>query len=90
MKCVYWYTGAFDVHVSSGKGGYIVEMTPRESPLSADVADATRARFLRDLIDHQTRSLVARETATVRELLIAKAFAHEAEGIITGAEAASR
>lgn len=40
------------------------------------IDDQLISRIKQDLIDFRLREIVSRETATIRELLIAKAFAH--------------
>jgi His-Xaa-Ser system protein HxsD len=81
FKCFYWYGRDFDVVIThtTDMGGLLVSLTPRGSPLSPEATEAVVARVKRDLVDFKTRDIIARETQAIRELLVAKAFAHSDE-----------
>lgn len=54
---------------------FIVQLTPLpDSKLEEKELESMLLRLKRDLIDFNLRDIVAKETRTVRELLIAKAF----------------
>jgi His-Xaa-Ser system protein HxsD len=74
-KCVYWFTDNFDVSISrSGESTLIVEIAAKKDPISTDEMLSLESRLKRDLIDFKTREIIQRETQTIRELIIAKAF----------------
>ena len=73
-KCFYWYGGDFGVEIAVHSED-LFEVTMRPTNLLEDL-NATVDRVKRDLIDFKLRDIVDRETKTVRELLIAKAFAY--------------
>jgi His-Xaa-Ser system protein HxsD len=73
-KCFYWYGGDFDVEIAVHSED-LFEVTLRPTNLLADLT-ATVGKVKRDLIDFRLREIVERETRTVRELLVAKAFAY--------------
>lgn len=80
FKAVYWYGDRYDVRIDrSGDDALTVNLRPLGSDLSDEVASALEERFYRDLIDHRTRHIVSKETASIRELLVAKAFSHSEE-----------
>lgn len=54
-----------------GNGAVIVELAPREERASLrDIA----GEFANALVDYRLRALIAAETGTIRELLVAQAF----------------
>jgi His-Xaa-Ser system protein HxsD len=54
---------------------FAVVLSARRPPLLGDDLTALISRVKRDLVDFRTRDIVARETQSIRELLVAKAFA---------------
>ena len=76
FKTLYWYGGDYDIDVSATPDGLAVTLRLLGGgAISDERLGALTTRFRRDLIDFRTRAIVARETQTVRELLVAKAFA---------------
>ena len=73
-KCFYWYTRDYQVLIEPTDGGCTrVRLQPKEgAAFPAAILDQVH----NDLLDFQLREMIAEETRTVRELLIAKAFAH--------------
>ncbi|RYE57212.1 MAG: His-Xaa-Ser system protein HxsD [Sphingobacteriales bacterium] len=73
-KCFYWYGGNFDVVISHpNTQQYQIELSPKfESP----DFNETISKVKRDLIDFKLRNIVTKETQTIRELIVAKAFAN--------------
>ena len=73
-KCFYWYGGNFNVDISiiSDKL-FLVKLQPHSE--KADLEN-TLQKIKRDLIDFKLRDIVTKETKTIRELIIAKAFAY--------------
>lgn len=74
FKCFYWYTGKFDISITNKDNSVIVAMS--SIPDGETITETYIAKIRRDLIDFKLRSIVAEETKTVRELIIAKAFAY--------------
>jgi His-Xaa-Ser system protein HxsD len=77
-KCVYWYTKEYDVGISMPSENQINLILNKRSgeQLSDEEVAALHSQIQRDLIDYNLRDIVAKETANVRDLLIAKAFSH--------------
>ncbi len=75
-KATYWLTARFDVDVrrEQPNGQLFVAIAGRGGPLATHEAREVEQRLRRDLIDFRTRALVERETRTIREILVAKAF----------------
>lgn len=75
FKCFYWYSGAYNVAISPVSAARIlVSLQPKDS--AAWEPDALLERIHKDLIDFKLRDIVTKETQTIRELIIAKAFAY--------------
>ena len=80
FKCFYWYGDKFDVEISKADDdAMLVSLSIKDGSMSEDYLDALDSKVKRDLIDFKTRDIVSKETKVVRELLIAKAFAHSDE-----------
>jgi His-Xaa-Ser system protein HxsD len=73
-KCFYWYGADFDIEISS-YSPELFEVKLRRTNLMIDL-QAAIGKATRDLVDFKLRDIVANETKTIRELLVAKAFAH--------------
>ncbi len=73
-KCFYWYGATFSVDIRS-QSDAIFLVTLRSLSEKVDLK-ATLEKVTRDLIDFKLRDIVTKETRTIRELIIAKAFAH--------------
>ena len=81
FKCFYWYGGDFNVSVdrSSDGASFEVEVSPKDGDLDEVGIDKLLSRIRQDLIDFKTRDIVSKETRVIRELIVAKAFAHSDE-----------
>jgi His-Xaa-Ser system protein HxsD len=79
FKCFYWYGNTFEVDIN--KPDETLFQVTLKYIVSGQTADWDNiiSRIKRDLIDFRLRQIVAEETQTVRELLIAKAFAYYEE-----------
>ncbi|WP_316834424.1 His-Xaa-Ser system protein HxsD [Pedobacter nutrimenti] len=76
-KCFYWYGANFDVVIDDDNQGNLkVGMT---SKLDGIDYEETISKIKRDLIDFKLRDIVTKETSTLRDLLVAKAFAYYEE-----------
>ncbi len=76
-KCFYWYTRDYRVEIARlDEEQSSIFLTPKD----AGPIDFTglQSQVHNDLLDFRLRELIAEETRTVRELLLAKAFAHYA------------
>ncbi len=73
-KCFYWYTNKFEIDIEEQGTYYTVSLSkiPDLTDIQALISDIRK-----NLIDFKTRDLVAKETADIKALLIAKAFANE-------------
>ena len=78
FKCFYWYGAEYEVVIDRAADGksLSVVLSPRTRALAAEQVDALVSRVRRDLVDFKTRDIIARETQSIRELLVAKAFAN--------------
>ena len=77
-KCFYWYTRDYRVEITAlDKDQTQVLLTPKEVGQAIDFS-VLQSQVHNDLLDFRLRELIAEETRTVRELLLAKAFAHYA------------
>lgn len=73
-QCFYWYGADFDVDIS--KSGDELGITLVSKSAAIDHASVI-SKIKRDLVDFKLREIVSKETQTIRELLIAKAFAFD-------------
>lgn len=76
FKCLYWYTNTFEVDIrKSDKLEYKITLKtihPTEIPDWNNII----IKLKQDLIDFKLRQFITDETKTIRELIIAKAFAY--------------
>jgi His-Xaa-Ser system protein HxsD len=81
FKCFYWYGAEYEVVIDRARNGQSlsVALSPRAGTITGDQAESLISRVRRDLVDFKTRDIVACETQSIRELLVAKAFAHADE-----------
>jgi His-Xaa-Ser system protein HxsD len=79
-KCFYWYGERFtvDIEIESNEKG-VVRLIPKEKTQNEEEFKLLSEKIRTDLIDFKTRNIVTKETRNVRDLLIAKAFAHSDE-----------
>jgi His-Xaa-Ser system protein HxsD len=77
FKCLYWYGDKFGTDVRLADQVYQIKLVaqPDSGVTEPDMAFYLR-KLERDLVDFNLRDIVTRETATIRELLIAKAFSN--------------
>lgn len=76
FKCLYWYTNTFDVDITKANPlQYKISLSPlhKSGPIDWEIIVA---KLKRDLVDFKLRQCITDETKTVRELIIAKAFAY--------------
>ena len=75
-KCFYWYGGLFNVHMSSNNNSYIIKLEKKSDQNTEVDFTFLVEKIKQDLIDFKLRDIVTKETKSIRELLIAKAFAY--------------
>jgi His-Xaa-Ser system protein HxsD len=75
-KCFYWYGAAFNVDVNNAHENFIVKIEPKCLTNTDQDLNAICEKISRDLIDFKLRDIVTKETKTIRELIVAKAFAY--------------
>lgn len=74
LKCFYWYTANFVVEITKDDDfrHHIILQPKDNQPLDSHLIN----RIKNDLVDFGLRDLVTNETRTIREIIIAKAFAY--------------
>lgn len=74
-KCLYWYTRKyhFDVSIEGNEFAKVNFSLPQADDVAAS---EFYFRLHSELADFKLRDIVAKETKTIRELIIAKAFAN--------------
>jgi His-Xaa-Ser system protein HxsD len=78
LRTAYWFTDRCYLYIARPELGSLrVQFKPKAS--NPDVAvsslEETAGEFLNSLLDHQIRRDIESETGSIRELLVAKAFA---------------
>jgi His-Xaa-Ser system protein HxsD len=73
LKTCYWFTNRCYVFISRHDKQHLAVRLA--SKPSSSALDAIAGEFENALLDHQLRFEIAKETATLRELIVAKAFA---------------
>lgn len=77
IKCLYWYTNKFRTSIRLNGNCYEIELIPKNDN---EVDESELKKYLikleQDLVDFNLRDIVSKETKTIRELLIAKAFSN--------------
>ena len=73
LKSCYWFTDRCFIFIYRHDEKHLaIRLAAKSSSLGLD---AVAGEFENALLDHQLRFEIARETATLRELIVAKAFA---------------
>lgn len=76
-KCFYWYGANYDVTIADfDNSKYKIELTAKFEETDKN---EIQSKIKRDLIDFKLRDTVTKETQTIRELIVAKAFAYYEE-----------
>lgn len=76
-KCFYWYTREFTVDINLESNiNYRISIQPIAKQDSSYNWEEIIERIKQDLIDFRLRDIITRETQTVKELIVAKAFAY--------------
>lgn len=74
LKCLYWYSDSYHVEINRVDQGWLQITLNAKDGVPVEW-ERVSGRLKRDLIDFKLRQIVADETRTVRELIVAKAFA---------------
>lgn len=74
-KCFYWYTGDFEVDISINHANQCNVTLLSKTETTSDFIILID-RIKQNLIDFKLREIVRQETQTIRELIVAKAFAN--------------
>jgi len=75
-KCFYWYSSDYSIDISTENTSfYRVTLTPNNKH-THDEWEHVIQKIKRDLTDFKLRDIVSQETQTIRELIVAKAFAY--------------
>jgi len=79
LKASYWLTADYRVSVRrvAETKTLLVCLSGFSTKIDESSAEAITNRFHRDLIDFRTRQIISDETRTIRDLLVAKAFASD-------------
>lgn|SRR5690606_16228406 len=73
-KCMYWYLENYNVEITSDFNDYIVKIALKNNTDFDE--EELIVRLKNDLIDFKLREIINNETANLRELITAKAFAN--------------
>lgn len=74
-KCFYWYTADFEIDITSANTTQYKVVLISKAETTIDFTILVD-RIKQNLIDFKLREIVNKETQTIRELIIAKAFAN--------------
>ena len=75
-KCFYWFGDKHVVDIDSEENLFIVHVVLKDGSFMLGDIERLFNRIKESLIDFKTREIVSAETKNIREVLIAKAFAH--------------
>jgi His-Xaa-Ser system protein HxsD len=75
-KCFYWFGGKYPVEIYTEQDSFIITIS---DPKKEWDVEGIISKIKTDLIDFKTREIISNETKYIREMLIAKAFAHNDE-----------
>src|SRR5450432_1670720 len=75
-KCFYWYTGQYSLTIEFNQGNKCKVIISQRSKAGVMDYEFLIEKIKRDLVDFKLRDIVTKETKIIRELIVAKAFAH--------------
>lgn len=77
-KCFYWFGDKYVVDILFDKETVSFEVTirPKDGKFGPEDVERLTEKVKCDLIDFKTREIIIQETRNIREILVAKAFAH--------------
>lgn len=76
MKCLYWYSKEFQISVKLKDEFFFDIRLVANTEMSENEKKNFEKKLNQEFIDYNLRDIVSQETKTIRELIIAKAFAH--------------
>lgn len=75
-KCFYWYSQDFTININlTADAIFDISLKPKQSDNIYKWEDLLE-KVQQDLVDFKLRDIVNQETQTIRELIVAKAFAY--------------
>jgi His-Xaa-Ser system protein HxsD len=75
-KCLYWYANKYSVEIKTEGNSFIIYLSNHNKEY--DIKSVV-SKIKTDLVDFKTREIISNETKNIREMLVAKAFAHNDE-----------
>lgn len=75
VKCLYWYSDDFEIDVELVSNSYQISLQPL-TEFSKEEIEKVRTKLKKEFLDYNLREIVKRQTTTIRELIIAKAFSN--------------
>lgn len=75
-KCFYWYAKEYAIAITKEDAVFTITVESKDGLLSEERVKYLVGKIKQDLIDFKLRAIVTHETKTVRELIVAKAFAY--------------
>jgi His-Xaa-Ser system protein HxsD len=77
LKCLYWYGDKFNTVLELENNSFKLIISPTgASNIKQEDLPLYQQKLERDIIDFHLRDIVNKETANIRDLLIAKAFSN--------------
>jgi len=73
---LYWYTKDFQISIDSKDQYFFDIQIESNNDLTDQQLAAIERKLKQEFIDYNLRDIVKKETNTIRELIIAKAFSH--------------
>ncbi len=75
MKCLYWYSTDYKIDITQEGTVYIINIEPYHK-VSDEHLNQMAKKLRTEFLDYNLRDIVKKETTTIRELIIAKAFSN--------------
>ena len=79
MKSFYWFSKDYDVTLSKESDVFEIVLSKKEGVIDDKLLSYLNSKIKQDVYDFKLRQIIYEETKTVKELLIAKAFANSDE-----------
>lgn len=75
VKCLYWYSNDYSIDIQLNDNLYYINLSPLKELSESELRETT-TKLNREFLDYNLRDIVKKETNTIRELIIAKAFSN--------------
>lgn len=75
VKCLYWYSNDYLIDIKFNNNIYHINLSSLKE-LSETELNEIKTKLNREFLDYNLRDIVKKETNTIRELIIAKAFSN--------------